>query len=201
VVAGQVLCGVGVAHCCGGNRGPTGRPAVCLPRLFACCIYLSLLATMAPAAAWGSCMRVAHWLECPSPHRRREDRWARLCTSCSIVPLLLSSVTPQYPPSLLTVPYACVVAHSSFPVCGHPGPVIISLIYTGVIQQQQQQQQQLVHGNCRLFLLVSGKTESAHKRNLGFLPNLSPMMVLDPSYVRAGGCSAQPKQRFGSALD
>ena len=52
---------------------------------------------------------------------RTAYRWALLCTPCSIVPLLLFSVTPQYPPSLLTLPYACVVAHSSFLVCGHPG--------------------------------------------------------------------------------
>ena len=51
-----------------------GRPAVCFPRLFVCCLYLSLPAPMAPGAAWGTCMRVACWLECPSPHWRREDR-------------------------------------------------------------------------------------------------------------------------------
>jgi hypothetical protein len=32
-----------------------------------------------------------------------------------------SQLHPKIPPSLLTLPYACDVAHSSFLVCGHPG--------------------------------------------------------------------------------
>jgi hypothetical protein len=53
---------------------------------------------------------------------RTAYRWARLCTPCIFVPpLLFYFLLHPNPLSLLTLPYACVVAHSSFPVCGHPG--------------------------------------------------------------------------------
>ena len=69
-------------------------------------------------------MRVACWLECPSQHWRREDRLslgALVYPMQHCAPAFIFQLHPKIPPSLLTLPYACVVAHSSFLVCGHPG--------------------------------------------------------------------------------
>jgi hypothetical protein len=86
--------------------GAGGQPAVWPPRLFVCFKYFFI------ACAYGG---------------RTAYRWARLCTPCSTVALLLTFFcsTPQHPPfSHLTLPYACVVAlffFPVFPVRGHPG--------------------------------------------------------------------------------
>ena len=93
--------------------------------LFAAIVCLSLLAPTAPGAAWGPCMRVACWLECPSPHWRRGDRLslgALVYPRQHCAPFFMFSATPQHPPPLSLDFTVCMRCGSFFfLVCSHPG--------------------------------------------------------------------------------
>ena len=86
-------------------------------------------------------MRVACWLECPSPHWRREDSLslgALVYPMQHCAPAFIFSYTPISPLSLdFTVCMCC--GSFFFPGMWPPrDPLSFLLIYTGVIQQQQQ---------------------------------------------------------------